>query len=349
MHRILYEKTVLYNTDGSSNIGKSDKVLNDAEAFTGEYGISKNPESLVVFGNYTYWTDAKRGMVLRKGRSGIEVISNFGMKDWFRDQFRDGDNVKILGGYDPYFGQYIVNINGYTLTFDEKVKGWSSFHSWLPDGIIRVNNRLFTISEGELYKHNESGNGVNHFYGVQYVSKITTIFNQEYQFDKEFKTIVQESLTAWAVSILTNFTQSTIAKGEFEQRESKWFGYIRKNEDTSDLRGVTQGIGGVVTASGLTISFQNVSPTVSIGDVLYQMNGSNYEIIGTITENSGNRITVNALVNTPIIGTFSFAKKSSRIEGSEITGYYMEVELEDDSDVENTLFAVSSNVSISNL
>lgn len=349
VHRVLYEKTVIYNTDGSSNIGKSDKVLNDAEAFAGEYGISKNPESLVIFGNYTYWTDAKRGMVLRKGKSGIEVISNFGMRDWFRDQFRDGDNVKILGGYDPYFGQYMININGYTLTFDEKVKGWTSFHSFLPDAIIRVNNRLFTVKDGDLYKHNSQNMGFNNFYGVQYTSNIKSIFNQVFQFDKTFKTIVQESLTAWDVKVSTNFTESSINKSEFEQRESKWFGYTRKNEDDSDMRGSTQGIGNIKSSAGLTITFGSISPSVSIGDILYQMNGNNREIIGEITKNLNNVITVDAIVKTPVAGRFSFSKKDSRIEGAEIKGYYMEVELKDDSKEKNTLFAVSTNITISNL
>lgn len=346
VHKVYYDKSVIYNTDGTSNLAKSNNVLDGVIAYAGEYGISTNGESLAIYGNWTYWADWKRGVVLRKGRSGIEVISNFGMRDWFRDNFREGDNIKTIGCYDPYFGQYTISINGYTLTFDEKVKGWTSFHSYLPDSMVGMNNRFFSFKHGQLYLHNDSTISINTFYGIPYSSKIKTIFNKESQYDKIFKTIIQESLKAWSVSVSTNLANSTIRDTEFNQRESRWFGYIRQNENTNDLRGVGQGIGSIISASALTITFGQISRTVSIGDDLYKADGAINLIIGTITDIDFETgiITVDDIINTPTLGWFAYAKKNSRIEGKSIRGYYMEVELEDDSLSQNELFAVSSNV-----
>ena len=106
--RVLFGKTVLYNQDGSSNIAKSDLILDGVQPYSGEFGISKNPESLASFGNYRYWADKKRGNILRNSQSGIEIISNFGMKDWFRDNLHL--SKRILGGIDPQNDQYTISL-----------------------------------------------------------------------------------------------------------------------------------------------------------------------------------------------------------------------------------------------
>ena len=345
VHKVFYDKQLIYNQDGSSNLSKTTDLFAGVVPYAGEYGISTNPESLTVYGNYTYWADAKRGVMLRKGQSGIEVISNFGMRDWFRDAFRTGNITTILGCYDPYFGQYVVNINGYTLTFDEKVKGWTSFHGYLPDGMARMNNRFYSIKNGELWLHNDETNGYAEYYGVQYASKVTTIFNQDFQFDKVFKTLVFEGDQPWDVVIATNYTNGTIAKTEFNQRESRWYAYIRKNENLSDLRGVSQGIGNILGVAGTLITFDGVNAMVSIGDTLIQMNGATKETVGVITNRSATTLTVTTIVTTPVIGRFAFATKNSRICGSEIRGYYAEVTLSDNSNTANELFALSCNIS----
>lgn len=345
VHKVLYKKAVIYNKDGTSNLAKSDLTLDGVIAYSGEYGISEDPEGLVIYGNYAYWPDSKRGVVLRKGQSGIEIISNFGMRDWFRDSFRNNTS-KILGGYDPYFGQYIINLNGETLTFDEKVKGWTSFHSYIPDAIIRINNRLFTVKNGNLWLHNEELNGYNEFYGSQYKSTVEIIFNDAHNEDKIFKTIIEESTNPWKVLVSTNLANSTIEKVEFNQRESRWFSYIRQNENETDLNGVAQGIGNITAINGLIISFTKISNITSIGDKLYQLNGTTQELIGLIVDSDfvNNTLTIDTFITSPTIGLFSFSKKNSRVEGAEIRGYVMNVILEDDSNVANELFAVSSNV-----
>lgn len=229
----------------------------------------------------------------------------------------------------------------YTLTFDEKVKGWTSFHSYIPDAITRVNNALFTVKDGEIWKHNE--NGVNNFYGVQYGSSIETVLNDKSFEDSIFKTIVLESTKSWKASLKTNLTNSTIEKSEFNQRESRWFAYIRKNENDSDLRSSTQGIGAILSIEDNTITFSQLPGGVSIGDELFQINGEEKEKIGEISNISNSAITIETLEKTPIENYFTYSKKNSRVEGSEMRGYVMYITLEDDSTEENELFAVSSN------
>lgn len=341
--RALFGKTVLYNQDGTSNISKSDLVLDTVESYAGEFGISKNPESLVSFGNYRYWADEKRGVWLRKGQSGIEIISSNGLRDWFRDYFRNNPKSKNLGCYDPFYNQLTIALNGSTLTFDEKVLGFTSFHSFLPDWMLRLNNDFYSIKNGELYKHNVEGS-FNNFYETQFKSIVKTIFNDESSIDKIYKTLVLESSGSWKATLKTNYTESHIKASEFNQRESRWFAYMRKNESETDLHSATQGIGEIQDISGLEIEFGAIPDNVSVGDVLYQIRLGNKEIIGEITNIQNNTITVNTLTNAPEFDAFCFSKKDARIEGGDMRGYYLEVTLEDESLVQNELFSVSSEV-----
>lgn len=232
----------------------------------------------------------------------------------------------------------------YTLTYSEKSKGWTSFWSYIPDWMIKLNNRFYTIKNGQLYLHNEETGVRNNFYGVQHDSKIKLYFNEINSDDKIFKTLALEGNKPWSAVLSTNLANSTIKKEEFDQRESRHFAFMRKNENEEDLHGNTaQGIGVIASFSGTEITFLFVSEFVSIGDVLHQVNGSNNQVIGTITGINGLVITVDAIVTAPINGLYSFSKKDARIEGGEVRGYYMEVELTNNDTEKVELFAVSTN------
>jgi len=231
----------------------------------------------------------------------------------------------------------------YTLSFDEKVKGWTSFHSYFPDNFLRLKNRFYTVKDGQIYLHNEALNGYCKFYGVQYSALVETIINENSQEDKNYKDLILESLFPWDVALSTNLTNSTITKAEFNQRESRWFSYIRKNENDLDLNGTVQGIGNIVSVSLQDITFNEVSNAVSIGDNLYQLNGTTQELIGVILDINANVLTLDTYTTTPTTGLFSFSKKPSRIEGSEIRGNVLDVILTDDSNTANELFAIVAN------
>lgn len=232
----------------------------------------------------------------------------------------------------------------YTLSHSEKAKGWTSFWSYMPDLMLKLNNRFYSIKNGQLHLHNEETGEANTFYGVKYPSKVIMVVNELGSEDKVFKTIVLEGNKPWDVAVKTNYTNSTIKSTEFNQRESRHFAYIRKNEDDNDFHGNTvQGIGVIKTVAGLDITFNSVSHFVSVGDVLYQLNGAANQAIGTVKNVTNNTITLESIITAPTIGFYSFSKKNARVEGSEIRGYYMEVELTNNDAEKVELFAVNTN------
>lgn len=231
-----------------------------------------------------------------------------------------------------------------TITHSEKAKGWTSFWSYIPEFMLKLNNRFYTIKNGQLYIHNENTGVSNQFYGVKYPSKISTVINESQIDDKIFKTIVLESNRPWDVAVSTNLANSTVKKTEFNQRESRQFAFLRKNENSNDLHGNTaQGIGAINSVVGTKINFNSVSNYVSIGDELFQINNASDELIGTIVDKDATSVTVNAILATPTNGFYCFSKKNARVEGGEIRGYYMNVDLENNDDEVVELFGITSN------
>ena len=82
---ILIDKDAIYTADGNPALTASQLVLGQVNQYTGEYGISDNPESFAFKGYRIYFSDKNRGAIMRLSRDGLTEISSYGMRDYFRD------------------------------------------------------------------------------------------------------------------------------------------------------------------------------------------------------------------------------------------------------------------------
>ena len=145
-------KDALYNADGNPQLIASNRVLGTAVPFSGDYGISNNPESLASDQYRLYFTDMQRGAVLRLSRDGLTPISDAGMKTWFRDNLKKTNS--LLGTFDSVSGEYnltfdyitTTNLTDKTVSFNESSKGWVSFKSFVPQEGVSVGGRYLTAS-----------------------------------------------------------------------------------------------------------------------------------------------------------------------------------------------------------
>jgi len=263
--QIAADKDIIFNADGNPQLTASNKVLGQSRPFVGEYGISKNPESFASASYRTYFTDKQRGAVMRLSMDGLTPISEAGMKDWFRDKFK-GDYFAIIGSYDDNKDTYNLTFdngsnfdtnplkpnridvdsdyrhdNSVTVSYKESVKGWVSFRSFIQEGGLTLNNTYFTFRDGELYSHDNEIR--NNFYGLQYDSFITAIFNDIPTSVKNFNTLNYSGDSNWIVeNIITDI--ETGLSSSFVAKENKYFSHIyneNTNNDTSSFS--FQGIG----------------------------------------------------------------------------------------------------------
>tara|TARA_R100000544_G_scaffold17228_1_gene8220 strand:- start:7347 stop:12473 length:5127 start_codon:yes stop_codon:yes gene_type:complete len=112
---VLAGKNLLSDAAGGGAITSIPEVLGTQIARIEEYGISFNPESFASFGRNIYFTDTKRNSVIKlsSGAKGdaIEIVSDLGMRSYFRDNFSAQIDTQKLGGYDPYMDEYVLNNN----------------------------------------------------------------------------------------------------------------------------------------------------------------------------------------------------------------------------------------------
>lgn len=122
---VLAGKNLLSDSVGGGAISSVPEVLGTQIARTEKYGISYNPESYVQWGQDRFFTDAKRGAIIQlkgdeSGQSQLRVVSEFGMRTWFRDLFNESFNTQKLGGFDPYSNEYVLSSNEQPIPSIEK-------------------------------------------------------------------------------------------------------------------------------------------------------------------------------------------------------------------------------------
>ena len=214
--KVYANKDALFNADGNTNVLATNRVLGTAQPFGGDFGISKNPESFAQENFRIYFTDKARGAVLRLSKDGLTVISNQGMKDYFRDNLPLASD--LIGSYDKRKSLYNitlhdkgVNPNGAgigvginytpkintTVSFSEKSRGWTSFKSFVPETAVSLDNNYYTFKGGSLYLHHDNQE-TNNFYGIAptinngALSSVTVLLNDIPGSVKSFNTLNYE-------------------------------------------------------------------------------------------------------------------------------------------------------------
>ena len=122
---VLAGKNLLSDAAAGSAITSIPEVLGTQIARDEKYGITFNPESYVHWGYDRFFTDAKRGAVIQlKGDSysneELNVVSELGMRTWFRDTFIGSFNTQKIGGFDPYMNEYVLAMNDIELPINDQ-------------------------------------------------------------------------------------------------------------------------------------------------------------------------------------------------------------------------------------
>jgi hypothetical protein len=236
-----------------------------------------------------------------------------------------------------------------TITYSSSVQGWTSFWSYIPEYMIGMNSAFFTFKNGSMYEHN-SNQTRNNFYGTQYESSVTTIFNQGNTETKMFKTLELDSNTPWTATVTTDLDNGLIDSTFFAEKEGGWFAYIRRPDNGSyDVKAIsTQGVGEANTVSTpvpnfISFSF-NISSSVAVGDRVYKQNGGSLQYLGDVLSHGlrNIRLTNLQIGVAAVSGDLIMIVKNSQAESFGSRGYYMEVKLDNTDTTEVELFAVAT-------
>ena len=92
VNRALIDKDTIYTAEGGTQTQSGAQIIGQIIPYAGEYGISENPESFAIYGYRKYFADKNKGVILRLSQDGMTEISNYGMRDWFRDELTSLSN-----------------------------------------------------------------------------------------------------------------------------------------------------------------------------------------------------------------------------------------------------------------
>ena len=123
--RALIDKDAIYSAEGGGTVTSTNLVIGQVQPYVGEYGISTNPESFANFGTRRYFSDKYRNSIMRLSNDGLTEISQYGMRDFFRDKLGE------------------VNDQFYTQNFTCEVNTWSTSLNW-----IKITTDLDKIEKG---------------------------------------------------------------------------------------------------------------------------------------------------------------------------------------------------------
>jgi len=217
--KVLSNKDAVFNADGNAQLTATNRVLGQAVPFVGDFGISKDPESLAWDKYRIYFTDRQRGAVLRLSNDGLTPISDVNMRTYFRNRLKISST--LVGTFDSVNGEYNLTLNinpkfypgiqSTTASFNEASKGWVSFKSFIPSTGVSVSGKYFTApvdtsGAAWVYKHYSTYQPRNYFYEQQYNSTVDVLFNDSPGSVKSFKAINYEGTQ----SKVNQFTNQTV-------------------------------------------------------------------------------------------------------------------------------------------
>ena len=188
------------DSSNSTLVASTDQLLNPVQYYVGDYGVGVEHPVWVDYNFSSYFFDTNRGVWCRLSLDGIVPVSQlYKINSWTTSHgvLRTG-NYKIYGTFDPNSNNCIFAFeatgsdSAYTISFDEQTNAYESFLSYHPEMMCTLGNLLITWLNGTLWTHDSET--YNNFYGVQYPSSITPVFNDQPPVKKKFLAIGYQSL-----------------------------------------------------------------------------------------------------------------------------------------------------------
>lgn len=185
------------DSEGSSFVAKSSRVISDINPFQREYG-TKNPESVVVADGLVYWWDIERGVVVQYGSNGLFAVSSRKVSEAVAAISKSYTGGDIVGGFDYDGDELIFSVpetsaaprSGYLQTWNaipfpydlhdgkektifflrKEINQWAGSGRWTAESYVAAGKEFYCFKGGALYQMNEGGYA--HYFNVQHPVRV---------------------------------------------------------------------------------------------------------------------------------------------------------------------------------
>jgi len=132
-------------------------------------------------------------------------------------------------------------IEGSTTAWAEPQNRWVTHYSHIADYYGKINILFVSWSKGALFLHDMDEENHNTFYGITYFTELDFYINEGPSTVKGFKTLTleanqafesdengveEEVLSSYDVGLITDMTETSISRHNFDQRENKQYAHI---------------------------------------------------------------------------------------------------------------------------
>lgn len=190
--------------DGTGNeiTVQTDTLLNPVQYYVGDWGIGTASASLASYNYADYFADNIRGVIIRVSNDGNTPISVlYKVNSWAVNQLPLRGSGSLYGAYDQRSNNYILAIESSgenpaeTIAFDEETNAFEAYLSYQPDYMVSLGTLLISFKNGSIYTHDSTT--YNQFYGVEYESNITPLFNDNPLLKKTPLSISENASSKW--------------------------------------------------------------------------------------------------------------------------------------------------------
>lgn len=298
----------IQNNQGQKELVTTDEIItiNNIQYYQGTYGLCGYPTNLTSTLRADYFTDIVTGRSIRLSTDGITDLGNlykgqFYFPAWVLPYNKhilrsNGKIAKVMAFFDNLDNEYHVMLQPGTIglatyparhySFNEPRNGFCcDEYNFNPEWAISANSITYSWVAGELYKH-ESANLVGtpvsycNFYGTQYDSEITLVFNPKITEKKSWLSLMETANTIWdCPEIYTDtmtFSQTpqttNLVEAEFQVLEGKPSTSFKR--DAYSYGGKINGQ--FLKGSYIVVKFrkQNASTLVTLSEAVVNYNDS---------------------------------------------------------------------------
>jgi len=233
--------------DGDQVLIVTDKLLNPVQYYIGNWGIGTAATSLVSYNFADYFCDNIRGAIVRVSNDGLEPISiTYKVNSWANIYVTARKlPYNIYGAFNQRTSQYITAMEAtniypeQTIVYSENRKGFESFLNFYPEMMCTLGTLLIGFKNGQLWT-NDNEPFYNNFFGVQYDSTITPVFNKGTLLKKTYLSIEEIASQVWVGEEIKTDTksygnvkqQSVLIAEDFKQIEGNYFASFWKDSNS---------------------------------------------------------------------------------------------------------------------
>lgn len=260
----------IQNNEGQSDLVTTNEIItsNNIQYYQGMFGVGNYRTNLCSTPIADYFVDVTTGREIRLSGDGITDLGmlykgQFYFPSWVTPYNKtllktNGTIAKVFKFWDSFESEAHTILQGGTgggvttidrhYSFNEKRNGFcNDEYDFNPEWVISANDVLYSFKEGQVWKHEVSGNNYCNFFGVQYDCTITLVANQNVMDKKTWESLMELCNTTMDCPLIYTDTQtysgqrqeSNLVVQEFATLEGKPSATFRR--DSHSVRGRING------------------------------------------------------------------------------------------------------------